>query len=46
MYQYLLECIVFINKNILNDKPVLVYCENGNQKASTVIAILNKIWKS
>ena len=38
MYQYLLESITFINKNILNDKPVLVYCENANQKASTVIA--------
>ncbi len=38
MYQYLIECIDFINKNILNDKPVLVYCDNANQKSSTVIA--------
>lgn len=38
MYQYLLECVNFINKNVINDKSTLVYCENGNQKASTVIA--------
>jgi hypothetical protein len=38
MYQYLIESINFIHKNILADKSVLVYCENGNQKASTVIA--------
>lgn len=38
MYQYLTECIDFIHKNIINDNSVLVFCENGNQKASTVVA--------
>jgi len=38
MYQYLIESINFIHKNLINDKSVLVYCDNGNQKASTVIA--------
>ena len=38
MYQYLIESIDFIHKNLINDKSVLVYCDNGNQKASTVIA--------
>ena len=38
MYQYLIESISFIHKNILNDNSVLVYCDSANQKASTVIA--------
>ena len=38
MYQYLIESINFIHKNILNDNPVLVFCDSGNQKASTIIA--------
>ena len=38
MYEYLIESINFIHKNVINDKPVLVYCDNGNQKASTVLA--------
>jgi protein-tyrosine phosphatase len=38
MYQYLTESINFIHKNILKDNAVLVYCDSGNQKASTVIA--------
>lgn len=38
MYQYLVESTSFIHKNIMDDKSVLVFCESGNQKASTVIA--------
>ena len=38
MYQYLNESVDFIHKNIIKDKAVLVYCDNANQKASTVIA--------
>lgn len=38
MFQYLSETIIYIHKYIVKDLPVLVYCENGNQKASTVIA--------
>lgn len=36
MFEYLTESIGFINKMILKDKPILVYC-NTNQKAATVI---------
>lgn len=38
MYQYLIESISYIHKNVLNDNPVLVYCDSANQKASTVVA--------
>ena len=38
MYQYLIETSNFIYKHTKNDNSVLVYCENGNQKAATVIA--------
>mgnify|MGYP001234377011 CR=1 FL=1 len=38
MYQYLTESVNFIHKNIIKDKATLVYCDNANQKASTVIA--------
>ena len=38
MYQYLIESINYIHKNIVNDKAVLVYCDSANQKASTVVA--------
>ena len=38
MYQYLIETSNFIYKHTTNDNSVLVYCENGNQKAATVIA--------
>ena len=33
MYQYLLECVHFINKNVITDKSILVYCESGNRAA-------------
>ena len=38
MYQYLTESVKYIHKNITNDNSVLIYCENSNQKASTVVA--------
>jgi hypothetical protein len=38
MYQYLIESINYIHKNIVNDTGVLVYCDSANQKASTVVA--------
>ena len=38
MYQYLIESINYIHKNIVNDNGVLVYCDSANQKASTVVA--------
>lgn len=38
MFEYLTESIAFINKMILKDKPILVYCQNANQKSATVIA--------
>jgi hypothetical protein len=38
MYQYLIESVNYIHKNVLNDNPVLVYCDSANQKASTVVA--------
>ena len=38
MYQYLSESVNYIHKNMLNDKSVLIFCENANQKASTVAA--------
>jgi hypothetical protein len=37
MYEYLTETVEFIYKNIINDKSLLVYCENGNQKSAIVI---------
>ena len=40
----LLESITFISKNILNDKPVLVYCENANPKHLLLYSISYKIW--
>ena len=38
MYEYLVESVEFIYKNIINDKSTLVFCETGNQKAPTIIA--------
>ena len=38
MYQYLNESVNFIYKNIIQDNPVLVFCENGNQKSASIIA--------
>ena len=37
MYEYLNETVEFIYKNLMNDKALLVYCENGNQKSAIVI---------
>ena len=38
MYEYLDETVEFIYKNIMNDKSILVFCENGNQKSAIVVA--------
>lgn len=38
MYEYLNETIEFIYKNLLNNKSILIYCENANQKSPTIIA--------
>ena len=38
MYEYLNETVEFINDNLINNKSILVYCENGNQKSPTIIA--------
>jgi hypothetical protein len=38
MYEYIVESVEFIYKNILKDENTLVFCENGNQKSATVIA--------
>jgi protein-tyrosine phosphatase len=36
MYEYLNESCDYIYNNLLNNKEILVYCENGNQKSATV----------
>ena len=33
MYEYMVETVEFIYKNLSRDKNVLVYCENANQNA-------------
>lgn len=38
MYNYLVKTTEFINKNLLNFKPVLIYCSDGKQKAPSIIA--------
>lgn len=38
MYEYLNETVDFIYNNLMNNKSVLVYCENGNQKSPTIVA--------
>ena len=38
MYEYMVETVEFIYKNLSNDKNVLVYCENANQKSATICA--------
>jgi protein-tyrosine phosphatase len=38
MYEYLVESVEFIYKNMLRDDSTLVFCENGNQKSASVVA--------
>lgn len=38
MYEYMVETVEFIYKNVSKDKNVLVYCENANQKSATICA--------
>jgi protein-tyrosine phosphatase len=38
LYEYFVETNKFIYKNFLKDEPTLIFCENGNQKSSTIIA--------
>ena len=38
MYEYLNETVEFIYKNLMNDKSILVFCENSNQKSCVVVA--------
>ena len=44
MYEYMVETVEFIYKNLSNDKNVLVYCENANQKCH-IAAFLIKYGK-
>ena len=46
MYEYMNETADYIYKTLINDKEILVFCENGNQKsASVVCAFLMKYGK-
>ena len=36
MFKYLIEVTEFINENLLNNKSVLIYCEDGIQKSPTI----------
>ena len=46
MYEYMNESSDYIYKNLINDKELLVFCENGNQKSATIIcAFLMKYGK-
>ena len=36
MFEYLNESCDYIYKNLLDNKEILVFCENGNQKSATV----------
>ena len=38
MYEYMVESVNFIYKNMKNDESTLVFCENGNQKSASIIA--------
>ena len=37
MYEYLDESCDYIYKNLLNDRNILIICENGNQKSVSVV---------
>ena len=46
MYEYLIEVTEFIHQNIIDNKVILIYCDNGIQKSPTIaIAYLMRYGK-